>query len=90
MLLHKSLHYSYIQTEYNDKEEIINNTFITYVEPLLNYINNPALIQEWKLNPDAAAYKNKIDANVHKLSTKKEIGRHDSNMYWPISIKDTI
>ena len=35
LLLHKSLHYSYIKTEYNDKEVIINNTFITYVEPLL-------------------------------------------------------
>ena len=31
LLLHKSLHYSYIQTEYNDKEKIIINTFITYV-----------------------------------------------------------
>ena len=34
LLLHKNIHSSYIQTEYNDKEEIINNTFITYVEPL--------------------------------------------------------
>ena len=45
LLLHKNLHSSYIQTKYNDKEKIINNTFITYVEPLLYDINHPALIQ---------------------------------------------
>ena len=37
--------YSYIQTKYNDKEKIINNTLITYVESLLDDINHPALIQ---------------------------------------------
>ena len=45
LLFHYSLHYSYIQTEYNDKEETINNIFSTYVEPLLNDINNPELLQ---------------------------------------------
>ena len=57
--LHKSLHSSYIQTEYNDKDEIINNTFTTYVEPFLEDINHPALIQEWKLNVDSASYEQK-------------------------------
>ena len=32
----------------------------------------------------------KIDANVYKPSDKKEIDRHDSNLYWPTSIKDTM
>ena len=45
LLLHKSLHCSYIQTKYNDKEKIINRTLITYAESLLDYINHPALIQ---------------------------------------------
>ena len=89
-LLYKSLHYSYIQTKYNDKEEIMNNTFIVYVEPLLDDINNPALIQERKVNIDAALYENKIDANVYKPSSKKEIDHHDSDSYWLTSIKDTI
>ena len=71
LLLHKSLHSSYIQTVYNDKEEIINNTFIIYVEPLLDDFNYPALLQEWQLNIDAAAYENNIDTNVYKLSAKK-------------------
>ena len=89
-LFHKSLHYSYIQTGYNDKEEITNNTFIKYDEPLLNYINHPALIQEWKLNLYASAYEKKIDSGVYKPSSKKEIDRHDSDSYWPTSIKDKI
>ena len=33
LLLNKSLHSSYIQTEFNEKKGIINNTFITDVEP---------------------------------------------------------
>ena len=45
LLFHKFLHYSYIQIEFNYREEIINNTFITYVELLLNGINHPELIQ---------------------------------------------
>ena len=70
-LWHKSSHSSYNQTECNDKREIINNTFITYVESLLNYTNHHALIQEWKLNIDAVAHEKKIDANVYKPSTEK-------------------
>ena len=70
LLLHKTLYYSYIQNIYNDKELIINNTFITYLEPLLDDINNHALIQEWKINIDAVAYENKIYANVYKPSAK--------------------
>ena len=31
-----------------------------------------------------------IDDNVYKPSDKKEIDRHDSDLYWPNSIKDTI
>ena len=45
LLLHRSLHCSFIKTKYNDKEKIINNTLITYVESLLADINHPALIQ---------------------------------------------
>ena len=37
-------HSYYIQTIYIDKEETIKNIFSKYVEPLLNYINHPALV----------------------------------------------
>ena len=56
LLLRKSLHSSYIQNYFNDKEEIKNKCFIINIKPLLEDINHPALLQEWKLNLDAAAY----------------------------------
>ena len=37
-------HSYYIQTIHNYKEESINEKFITYVEPLLDGINNNALV----------------------------------------------
>ena len=40
----------------NDKKEMIMNIFSEYVVPPLKYINNPALLQDWKLNLDAVAY----------------------------------
>ena len=64
--------------------------FRAYVVTLLKYINYTALIQEWKLSLDAAAYERNIDANMSKPSDKKEIGFHDIDLYWPIIIKDTI
>ena len=56
LLLQSYLHSSYIQTIYNGKSESINNIFSTYFEPLLNHINHPELVQEWKLNIDDTAY----------------------------------
>ena len=41
----KSLHSSYIQTEFNDKKKMIINIFSAYVVPLLKYINHPAFLQ---------------------------------------------
>ena len=40
LLLHENLYYFYIQTEFNDKKEIRNNTFMKYVEPFSEDINN--------------------------------------------------
>ena len=48
------------------------------------------MLQEWKLNLDAAAYKFNIDANLYKPSKNKEVDCHDSDLYWPTTIKDTI
>ena len=62
---------------------MIIKIFSAYVAPLLKDTNHPALIQEWKLNIDASVYKNNINANMSKPSDKKEIYRHDSNLYWP-------
>ena len=69
LLLQYNFHSSYNQTKYIGEEEIIHNIFSTYVEPLLNYINHPALLQEWILNIDVPAYENNY-ANVNRPSDK--------------------
>ena len=58
LLLQYNFHSSYNQKIHIGEEEIIHNIFSTYVEPLLNCINHPALVQEWKLNIDAPEYEN--------------------------------
>ena len=73
LLLHKGLHSYYIKIEFNEQEEITNNTYITYVEPLLEYINHPKLLQEWKLNLDSGAYEKEIDASVYTTSSKNKM-----------------
>ena len=50
---------------------MIIKIFSSYVVPLLKDINNPALLQERKLNIDTAAYEKHIDANVFKTHDKK-------------------
>ena len=48
------------------------------------------MIQECILNLDAAEYKRNIYANLYKPSGKNEFNCHDSDNYWPTSIKETI
>ena len=81
LLVNRSFHYSCIQREYNDKKERIINIFGEFVEPLLKYITHAALLQEWKINLDAAEYERNIDANLYK--PLKKINLNDSDSYWP-------
>ena len=69
---------------------MIINIFSAYVVPLLKDINHLAFLQEWKLNLDAEAYEINIVGNMYKTSDRKEIDRHDSDLYCPTTIKDTI
>ena len=64
----KMFHYSYIQRELNDKKKKIINIFSVYVVILLKDMNHPALLQEWKLNLDAAAYQININSYMSKTS----------------------
>ena len=73
LVVNKSLHSSYIQTELNDEKEMIINILSEYVVPLLKYINHPALLQELKLNIDAATYEKNIDANMSNFLIKKKL-----------------
>ena len=87
LLVHESSHYSYIQKEFNDKKEDIINIFSAYVAPLIKEIYHPELLQERRLNIDAAEYEQHIDANLYKSSKKKKLHHIDSGDYWPTSIK---
>ena len=48
------------------------------------------MLQEWKLNLNTVEYEKYIDANLYKPYKKNKFNHHDSESYWPTSIKDTI
>ena len=47
-------HESYSTEKFNTKKESMSRLFSTYVTPQIKEIYHPAIIQEWKLNIDAA------------------------------------
>ena len=63
--------------------------FNTYVTPQIKEIYHPEIIQEWKLNIDAAEYEKNM-AKSHLLSHKKKINRIDDFEHWPASIKSVL
>ena len=48
------------------------------------------MLQEWKLNLDAAEYEKSMKANMYKTSEKEKFNRVDSDEHWPESIKKKI
>ena len=68
MFYHNSFHFKYTEElvsklkfsfflypkKFNDKKEEIINIFSAYVVPIIKEINHPELLQEWRLNIDAA------------------------------------
>ena len=62
--------------------------FSTYVTPQIKDINNPEIIQKWKLNIDAAKYE-KYMAKTNLPSDRKKIHRQADHNHWPASIKST-
>ena len=50
------------------------NIFNTYVTPMIKEINHPAILQEWKLNIDAAEYERNKEEN-YRPSDEKKINR---------------
>ena len=54
LLVNEKSHSSYTNKEFNDRKEEIINIFSAYVAPQMMEIHHTALLQEWKLNPDAA------------------------------------
>ena len=66
----------------------MSRLFSTYVTPQIKEIYHPSIIQEWKLNIDAADYETNM-AKSHLPSHKKKINRIDDFEHWPASIKST-
>ena len=56
MYIQSDLYLVYKENFYHDKESEIETNFDEYHIPLLNDLDHPILIEEWKLNLDAAAY----------------------------------
>ena len=54
--IQKNMHLIYKQDYYEDKLKEIDELFIEYLVPIMDDIDHPALIEEWKQNVDAAAY----------------------------------
>ena len=71
-MANKSFHSSYIQTEFNDKTDMIINIFSEYVLPLLKDINHTELLQELKLNLDAAEYEKILMLTCTNLLKKEK------------------
>ena len=60
LVINSNYHLSYSTEKFNAKNEQMSKLFSTYVTPQIKEINNPEIIQEWKLNIDAAEYENNM------------------------------
>ena len=52
----KDYHSLYSTDNYNYQTEAMERLFSTYITPQIKEIYHPEIIQEWKLNIDAAEY----------------------------------
>ena len=87
--IQSDLHLIYKQNFYNDKQKEINEFFGKYHFPLIDYLDHPALIEEWKQNIDAAAYEKYLNRDL-KLPSKEKVDRHDNIDYCPTIIKESL
>ena len=60
----------------------MSTVFNTYVTPQIKEINHPVLLQEWKINLDAADYEKQMRANMDKPSEKKKFNCVDNEKHW--------
>ena len=88
LVINSNYHSSYSTEEFNTKKLQMSNIFITYVTPQIKETNDPEILQEWKLNIDAAEYERSMAEN-YKPSEKKKIHRLADHDHWPASIKST-
>ena len=58
------MYITYKQDLYNNKEKEIDYLFPEYLSPVIDNIERPALIEEWKQNIDASAYEKYLYKDV--------------------------
>ena len=73
MHIQSALHFIYKQNFYNDKQKKVNEIFYQYHINLLNDLDHPALVEEWKKNIDADTYENNSNQGVKLPSKKKNV-----------------
>ena len=59
------------QDFYKDKQKKIDNLFIKYHIPIMDYLDHTAMIKEWKQLFSAADYGNNLNQDVNIPSVKK-------------------
>ena len=72
LLISSNYHSSYSTEKFNYKNEQMRRLFSTYVTPQIKEIYHPEIIQERKLNIDAAKYEKNM-AKSHLPSHKKKL-----------------
>ena len=72
LYISRDYHSSYSTDKFNDQKEAMDRLFRTYITPQIKEIYHPAIIQEWKLNIDAAEYEKNMTL-THVPSTKKNV-----------------
>ena len=80
-------HSSYSSDNYKNQKEAMDRLFSTYIKPQIKEIYHPEIIQEWKLNIDAAEYEKNVTL-THIPSTKKKINRIENFEHWHASIQN--
>ena len=65
----KDCHSLYLTDDYNDQTKAMERLFSTYITPQIKEIYHLAIIQEWKLNIDAAEYEKNMPL-THLPSSK--------------------
>ena len=61
----------YKQDFYKNKEKEIDNFYLEYLVPVMDDLDHPEFIEEWKQNIDASAYEENIYKDVNLPSMNK-------------------
>ena len=88
--IQKNMHLLYQQDFYKDKQKEIYKLFIEKLVPIMDYLYQPALIEEWKQNIDAADYEKNQNQYVKLPSIKKKNDCNYKTEYWPTSINESL